>query len=308
MITLDTANNALKAVYLGVISHNFNYTIDPLLAKIRHTTKDVYGNQIVKGVTIDGEYLVFKEDLESIFATVDISDKAIRCSQNSAGAFVDLLNSEIESMIKLSSHKLVSAFYTEDVKPNYLPKEMTYVPLKINGLKKLFDTESDTLYGLNRKEVKELNPVIETIDKFDPMKIQEIIDNYNDEVDVIVCSSKIKREYMEYLSDHRQNIEILELQGGFKCVKFNNILTMIQAKIPDNEIYLLNTKDFNFHQLCDWQWLENSQGEILQQLNGYPLYRATLVKYGNYICDQPNRQIKVIVKNEHTTDKDTETT
>ena len=33
MVTLSTANNALKEVYLGVLSNQLNTTINPLLAK-----------------------------------------------------------------------------------------------------------------------------------------------------------------------------------------------------------------------------------------------------------------------------------
>lgn len=162
-------------------------------------------------------------------------------------------------------------------------------------LKKIFDTKSKTLYGLSRKENPEMNPVIKTIEKFDPIKIQEIIDNNNDEVNVIVCSAKIKRDYMQYMSEHRQNIEIIECGGGFKCLQFNNFLLMVQAKIPDNEIYLLNTEDFKLHQLCDWQWLGDENGNVLKQVAGKPRYKAALVKYADYICEKPYKQIKIIL-------------
>lgn len=296
MVTLQTANKALKQVYLGVIGNQLNCNTDVVLGKIKQTTSDVWGKEIIKIAYFEDKTLTFKEKLENIYVSIEISDKAIRCSQNSAGAFVNLLNDEIERMVAATQKRLINAFYTEDVKPDYLPNDYNYQPIKLSGLKRLFDIKNETLYGLNRKEYKELNPVIETIEQFDPIKIQEIIDNNNDEVDVIVCSSKIKREYMQYLSEHRQTIDIVECVGGFKCIKFNSNLLMVVAKIPDNEIYLLNTKDFKFHQLCDWEWLENSNGDILQQVSGLPLYRATLVKYGNYICEKPNKQIKVILE------------
>ena len=126
-------------------------------------------------------------------------------------------------------------------------------------------------------------------------KIQEIIDNNNDEVNVIVCSAKVKRDYMQYMSEHRQNIEIIECDGGFKCLQFNNYLLMVQAKIPDNEIYLLNTEDFKLHQLCDWEWISDENNKILKQHPTKPVYTARLVKYANYICHQPQKQIKVVI-------------
>lgn len=295
MISLTTANNALKDVYLDVITNQINCNTDVLLGKIKQTSNDVWGKQIIKNVWINGKMLTLKEELKNFYVSIEITDKAIRCSQNSAGAFVDLLNNEIENMIKETQQRLKSSFYTEDIKPDYLPKEVKYEPMKVTGLKKIFDINSETLYGLSRKDNPEMNPVIKTIDTFDPIKIQEIIDNNNDEVNVIVCSAKVKRDYMQYMSEHRQNIEIIECDGGFKCLQFNGSLLMVQAKIPDNEIYLLNTEDFKLHQLCDWQWLGDENENVLRQVVGKPVYKATLVKYADYICEKPYKQIKIVL-------------
>ena len=295
MISLTQANNALKDVYLDVIANQINCNTDVLLGKIKQTSNDVWGKEIIKNVWINGKMLTLKEELKNFYVSLEISDKAIRCSQKSAGAFVNLLNDEVEHMMKEAPHRLRNSFYTEDTKPDYLPEDFKYQPMEITGLKKIFDTKSKTLYGLSRKENPEMNPVIKTIDKFDPIKIQEIIDNNNDEVNVIVCSAKIKRDYMQYMSEHRQNIEIIECDGGFKCLQFNNSLLMVQAKIPDNEIYLLNTEDFKLHQLCDWEWLKGEDGSILIPSATTPTYFATLVKYADYICEKPYKQIKIIL-------------
>ena len=48
MVTLATADNALKEVYLGVVSEQLNTSINPLLAKIKQTTSDVWGKEIRK--------------------------------------------------------------------------------------------------------------------------------------------------------------------------------------------------------------------------------------------------------------------
>lgn len=295
MISLTTANNALKDVYLDVIANQINCNTDVLLGKIKQTSSDVFGKQIIKNVWINGKMLTLKEELKNFYVSMEISDKTIRCSQNSAGALVDLLNDEIEHMMKEAQHRLRNSFYTEDTKPDYLPEDFKYQPMEITGLKKIFDTESKTLYGLSRKENPEMNPIIEHIDSFDAIKIQEIIDNDNDEANVIVCSAKVKRDYMQYMSEHRQNIEVIECDGGFKCLQFNNFLLIVQAKIPDNEIYLLNTEDFKLHQLCDWQWLGDENENVLRQVEGKPVYKATLVKYADYICEKPCKQIKIII-------------
>ena len=48
MVTLSTADNALKQVYLGVVTEQLNTGVNPLLAKINQTTSDVWGKEIRK--------------------------------------------------------------------------------------------------------------------------------------------------------------------------------------------------------------------------------------------------------------------
>ena len=295
MISLQTANNALENVYLGVVGNQLNCNVDCVLERIKQTTSDVYGKEILVSTYINGKPYTLRSELANIYAKLEISDKAIRCSQNSAGAFVDLLNDEMEQLIKGLSLQLTNSFYGEDKPHEYMTEQEknVYVPLVMNGLKYLFDDKDELLYGVKRDEI---TPTAKTISKFTDNAIQEIIDNYNEDVNFIICNHNTKRAYMEYLNENRRIIDIAELQGGFKCIKFNGIIPIVTNKnIPENEIYLINTEDWKLHQLCDWEWIKGEDGSILRQVPCYPKYSAQLVKYANYICSQPQRQIKVVL-------------
>ncbi|MGI6701016.1 MAG: phage major capsid protein [Christensenellales bacterium] len=130
MVSLTTAENALKNLYLGVVSEQLNTGINPLLAKIKQTSSDVWGKQIVKlapyglngGVGAGTEtgdlpgafgnnYAQFKLELKNLYGTIEISDKAIRASENSAGAFVNLLNAEMEGLLKASKFNFGRMLY-----------------------------------------------------------------------------------------------------------------------------------------------------------------------------------------------------
>ena len=121
MVTISSAENALKNLYLGVVADQLNTGINPLFAKIKQTTSDVWGKNIVKlvpyglngGVGAGSEtgtlptaagnnYAQFTLALKNLFGTIEISDKAIRASENSAGAFVNILNAEMEGLLKAS--------------------------------------------------------------------------------------------------------------------------------------------------------------------------------------------------------------
>ena len=123
MITLTNANNALKTYYLGVLANQLNVGINPFLAKIEHTSTDVYGKEIKKlapygingGISSGSEtdplpavggnqYAEFVLTLKNLYGQIEISDKAIRASQNSVGAFVNLLNAEMEGLLHASKY------------------------------------------------------------------------------------------------------------------------------------------------------------------------------------------------------------
>lgn len=122
MVTLQSAENALKTVYLGVVSNQLNVNANPLLGKIKQTTKDVWGKEVRKlapygingGIGAGAEtdalpkaagnnYVQFVSELKNLYGKIELSDKAIRASENNSGAFVNLLNDEMEGLIKASS-------------------------------------------------------------------------------------------------------------------------------------------------------------------------------------------------------------
>ena len=118
-VNLTTADSALKSYYLNAVSEQLNKCVNPFYAKIKHCTENVWGKEVRKlaitgingGIgagTEDGNlptassngYCELVSTLKNIYGTIEISDKAIRASENNAGAFVNLLNSEMEGLVK----------------------------------------------------------------------------------------------------------------------------------------------------------------------------------------------------------------
>ena len=130
MVTLQSAENALKTLYLGVVSDQLNTNVNPLLAAIEQTASDVWGKEIRKlapyGINggigagtetgdlpaaAENNYSQFVLTLKNLYGTIEISDKAIRASQNNAGAFVNLLNAEMEGLLKASKFNFGRMLY-----------------------------------------------------------------------------------------------------------------------------------------------------------------------------------------------------
>jgi hypothetical protein len=158
------------------------------------------------------------------------------------------------------------------------------------GLGAIFG-DSETLYGLKRSEHKWLKPHKFEAEYISDTVIQKAIDAMEEvsgsTADFIVCSAGVKRAYQSYLSSCRTNSNVMDLDGGYKAITYNGIPIVSDRFCPEGTMYVLNTKDFHLHQLCDWRWLEGDDGKVLKQINGKPVYSATLVKYVDLICDRP---------------------
>lgn len=381
MVTLQTAESALKNVYLGVVANQLNVNANPLLAKIKKSTKDVWGKEVRKlapfgingGIGAGSEtdalpnasgnsYVQFVADLKNLYGKIEISDKAVRASANNVGAFVNLLADEMEGLVKASSFNLgrmlygngsgllaivlsvegkvvkcnkvnnliegmLVDVYTGVNKTSAAPIKITYVDrvnktftyssaatvtikandslyvqgskdFEISGLGKIFDNNASSIYGVSKSEYPWLKAYLSSTEtEISDILIQQAIDfldmNTDSKINFISCSSAVRRAYQEYLGAYRRNIEIAELEGGFKTISHNGIPVVADRFVDDDTMYLLNTNDFTLHQLCDWQWLEGEDGRILKQIQGYPTYSATLVKYAELICDKPCGQAKI---------------
>ena len=380
MISLTTAESALKDAYLNAVCNQLNTNANPLLSKIKQSSADVYGKDIIKMAPIglnggvgagdevgtlptakSNRYAQFKTTLKNLYGQISITDKAIRASQSSAGAFVDLLNAEMEGLLTASKFNLGRMLYgdgsgklatvasasantitfnsvkniaegmcidiydnddkivgglrvmgvnrstkvvTLDSTPSATISSgfVAYVQgskgYEITGLGAIFGN-SETLYGLNRANNTWLTPYIsapstatEVSDNLFQTAVDYLAENSASEINLITCGAGVRRAYMNYLSCYRRNIDVMTLEGGYKAVSFNGIPVVADRFVEDDELYMLDTSKFTLHQLCDWEWIEGENGSILHQNAGYPTYTATLVKYADLICDQPNGQAK----------------
>ncbi|MBO5363116.1 MAG: phage major capsid protein [Clostridia bacterium] len=119
MVTLQSAEQALKSFYLDAIKETINTKTSPFLAMIESSTNNVYGKDVKKMIRVgfnnsvaagsetgdlpaadQSNYIQLTATLKNLYGTIEISDKAIRASQSNEGAFVNLLNDEMENLLR----------------------------------------------------------------------------------------------------------------------------------------------------------------------------------------------------------------
>ena len=118
MITIQNADAALKDYYLEAVSAQLNDTVSPFFSAIEKNSDNVSGKDVklavVRGFTgnvvagaedgnlpepFKNRYANITAPLKNIYGTIEISDKAMRASRESSGAFVNLINAEMEGLI-----------------------------------------------------------------------------------------------------------------------------------------------------------------------------------------------------------------
>lgn len=379
MITIQNADKALKEYYLDAVNAQLNDAVSPFYSAIEKSADNVYGKDVkisvvrstcgnVMAGTEDGNlpeayqnrYLGLTVPLKNLYGTIEISDKALRASKDSAGAFVNLVNAEMEGLISSAKqnfqrmlfgdgsgklctlkNKISDGVYRVDNAKEYFTGMFVDVDAtgtfndcyslyvksvdmensqitfnrgfnesvsnrglyphgskdnELTGLRAIF--ESDSLYGNDKASDSYFVPyAADGGGTLTEDKLVEILDHmeehFNSKIDIIICSYKTRRKIAAFIANQRRVVNSTDAHAGTGFVTVNDVPVYADKFCPDDTIYFLNTKDFCFCQLCDWEWLEDESGKILKQVPGKAAYTATLVKYAELVCKKPCGQAKL---------------
>ena len=129
-VTITNAEKALKSFYLDVIAHQLNMECNPFYAKIKRSENNVYGKEVRKpaiygingGISAGSEdgalpsaagnkYAQLVSTLKNLYGSIEISDKAIRAGESSAGAFVNLLSAEMDGLLRSAKFNFSRMLY-----------------------------------------------------------------------------------------------------------------------------------------------------------------------------------------------------
>ena len=205
MITLETADNALKSFYLDAVTESLNLKTNPLLAQIQNSTADVVGKDVKKlvrygvcgGISAgsetgglpaaseSGRYQL-TSTLKNLYGTIEISDKALRASANSEGAFVNLLNDEMQTLVKSASFNFGRMIYGDGTGllavVTAAPDEHKLTVDKTNNLLEgmLIDItyEDETeIEGMNGLRITSIDRDTNTITLSGPVVSDDVIEN-----------------------------------------------------------------------------------------------------------------------------------
>lgn len=130
MITIENADKALKEYYLQAVTAQLNDNISPFFSAIEKTAENVTGKDVSIAVIRNStdsvnacaedaslpephrnRYLKISVPLKNIYGTIQVSDKALRASRDSSGAFVNIVNAEMEGLIAGAKYNFQRMLY-----------------------------------------------------------------------------------------------------------------------------------------------------------------------------------------------------
>ena len=171
--------------------------------------------------------------------------------------------------------------------------------LELTGLGKITETLSgaETLYGLDRADYSFLRPYLDSnfgaIDeiKLDtPMRIVQ--DHWDVNINHMSFGSDAYNYYLLLMQGRRAINDTMVLEGGHKALKYNGMPLVYNQYLLPKEIIMLDTSIFTTEMMADWDWIDGTNG-VLNQIPGYPTYRASITKYMEIMCLLPAGIIKL---------------
>ena len=156
MITLKNADQALKDYYLNAVALELS-NASPFFSAIEKSTENVSGKNTSMAIVAKGasSIVVTDEDgdlpkpysnryynvsvpLKNIYGTIEISDKVIRASRNSNGAFVNVLNAEMQGLVECAKDRFARMLFSDGTgKLATIGKRVEPFVFKVDSLKNI---------------------------------------------------------------------------------------------------------------------------------------------------------------------------
>lgn len=185
MITIQNADAALKDYYLDAVSAQLNDGVSPFFAAIEKGTDYVYGKDVKLAVVRgfagnvmagaeDGDlpdphknrYVNITAPLKNIYGTIEISDKAMRASRESSGAFVNLLNAEMEGLVSSAKQNFQRMLFGDGTGKLFtITDKVSDTVYNVDVVKEYFVGMQVDLYSPLNKPSSALGVYIESVDK-----------------------------------------------------------------------------------------------------------------------------------------------
>ena len=211
---------------------------------------------------------------------------------------------EVELVDEVNNQIRVSVFPAGTVATDLLCVQNSYAS-EITGLKAIFD--ATTLYGVVRADYPWFNAQsINVAGEISETKIQQGLDDSRRKaggrINLLACNFGVRRAYQYLLQSQKRQVNTLDLKGGWTGLEYaggdQRIGLVADMYAPKGSLIGLDTNDFKFYEIQDWDWMDQD-GAVLSRIANKPAWEATMIKYGDLGCQKPKAQVRLYGITEH---------
>jgi hypothetical protein len=117
-----------------------------------------------------------------------------------------------------------------------------------------------------------------------------------EEVNLLLASYGVYREYGNYLTVMKRAQNTLDLKGGYKALSISSGSRAVglarERDVPDGMVFGLNTDHLFAPTMADWQFMDDD-GAVLSRVANKNAYEATAYKFVDLATDQRNAHFKL---------------
>lgn len=177
---------------------------------------------------------------------------------------------------------------------------------EITGLDAVY-AQTGSIYGKARTDYPWLKAQqIAHNGEIDEVILQTGIDNAQKKagatINYMSTSLGIARAWQKYQLTFKQNVNFLELKGGWKAMSYTSPDGQIAIRgtkyAPLNKIRLLDLSHWFMPMLADWEFMDDD-GAMMARVAGKTAYEATMVKYCDLVTDLVRGNVEITGVTEH---------
>lgn len=228
-------------------------------------------------------------------AIMDVSNAIKVGTDPNTGAAVGGGLREITNVDDLANTITLSGAAVTTLATDYIVVNGAY-GLELTGFGSVF-TPDNTLYGVNRALNKWFNPTVKAVGgAISEVKLQEGTDDVEKKaggnINFYATTYGVRRSYQGLLLASKRFVDPLKLEGGWEVLSYNGKPFTSDKYCQPGTIYGLDLSTWKFLQMGDWDWLADD-GAVLNRVADKAIWEATLVKYGELICNKPRGNFKM---------------
>lgn len=112
-------------------------------------------------------------------------------------------------------------------------------------------------------------------------------------IDLITGSYGVRASYEALLQDLKRFTNPTKLEGGFSALLFDDRPIIVDRYHESGEMNFIDLDEIDLYSMGDFEWMEDDKGSVLEKVQGYDKYVATMYVYETLVTYKRNAHTKL---------------